>query len=188
MSDVDKEDQVSKKINEFGKILQNFGLNLIQSIGQMKHNLSILTDKIDKIEDELIEIKGIKHQLQESDRHRKEILDEIVKVNGFIKNVSSKMNSNSGNNGVFQKITKEYDSPVALLNDLKEMVKDCTNISDLRTSMKDAKEKLFVLTGGHKILFELRELDRKLKPTSDIEEDGLREFITKKIDEWILQF
>ena len=53
-------DPIHEKLTDFGNILQNFGLNLIQSIGEMKHTLSVLADKVDQIDKELINLKGLK--------------------------------------------------------------------------------------------------------------------------------
>ena len=56
---------------------------------------------------------------------------------------------------------------------------------------KKTKEELYVLTGGHKILFELGSFERKLKPDSDFSDKEKEEFIQdmqSKIKEWKKNF
>ncbi|MHA1775374.1 MAG: hypothetical protein ACTSWC_01295, partial [Promethearchaeota archaeon] len=83
--------KMEKQLHNFGEILQKFGLDLIQSIGEMKHNLSVLSDKVEKIENELIELKGLRNQLQENNRLREEIIVKSNTIEKQVRLLNSKM-------------------------------------------------------------------------------------------------
>ena len=183
---------IDEKIDSFGQILQKFGLELIQSIGEMKHTLNILTEKIDKVEKEIINIKSLKNQLQEENKFKSEILDEISQIKSVGNILTSKLEefSSKGISSVSNK--KTFENPLEIL-DLcqKKISNNNISIHELSEVIKKTKENLYVLTGGHKILFELGSFERKLKPDSDFSNEEKEEFIQdlqNKIEEWKKNF
>ncbi len=175
---------VTAKLNNFTKVLQDFGLNLIQSIGEMKHQLGVLTEKVDKIESELIEIKGIKKNLQGVERSREELLGETHKILSQLSNLDAKLGANSA-----ALITPAIEKPnfkniIEVFDYFSYHTKSATTASELQDLFKEIREALFMLTGGNKILFEIREFERKIKPGTDIEESGIKKNLIQKIDDW----
>ena len=183
---------IDEKIDSFGQILQKFGLELIQSIGEMKHTLNILTEKIDKLEKEIINIKSLKNQLQEENKFKSEILDEMGQIKSMGKILSSKIEEFSSK-GVLSLSKKEsFEKPLQILDFCnKKLSNQSISMYELIDVIKKTKEELYVLTGGHKILFELGSFERKLKPDSDFSDKEKEEFIQdlqNKIKEWKKNF
>ncbi|QEE17250.1 hypothetical protein DSAG12_03082 [Promethearchaeum syntrophicum] len=181
-----------EKIDSFGNILQKFGLELIQSIGEMKHTLNILTEKIDKVEKEIINIKSLKNQLQEENKFKSEILAEMGQVKSMGNILTSKLEELSSKGILTMSNKKTFENPQQILELCQEKIsKKNLSLHELSQVIKEAKEDLFVLTGGHKILFELGSFERKIKPDSEFSEKEKEEFILdllKKIKEWKKKF
>lgn len=183
---------IQDKIDSFGQILQKFGLDLIQSIGEMKHTLNVLTEKIDKLEKEIINIKSLKNQLQEENKFKSEILDEIGKIKSIGNILSSKIEEFSSKGVLSLSKKKSFENPLQILDFCSQKLSNQSiSIYELIDVIKKTKEELYVLTGGHKILFELGSFERKLKPDSDFSDKEKEEFIhdlQNKIKEWKKNF
>jgi len=183
---------LEEKIDSFGQILQKFGLDLIQSIGEMKHTLNILTEKIDRVESEIINIKGLKNQLQEENKFKSEILDEMGKIKSMGNILTSKLEEFSSKGILTLSNKKKFENPIQILDFCQNKISN-KNISmhELIGVIKKTKEELYVLTGGHKILFELGSFERKIKPDSDFSDNEKEEFIQdlqNKIKDWKKNF
>ena len=183
---------LEEKMDSFGQILQKFGLELIQSIGEMKHTLNILSEKIDKVESEIINIKGLKNQLQEENKFKSEILDELGKIKSTGNILSSKLEDFSSKGILTKSNKKTFENPIQILDFCQSKIgKKKISIHELIDVIKKTKEELYVLTGGHKILFELGSFERKLKPDSDFSDKEKEEFIQdlqSKIKDWKKSF
>ena len=183
---------LEEKIDSFGQILQKFGLELIQSIGEMKHTLNTLNEKIDKVEKEIINIKSLKNQLQEENKFKSEILDEMGQIKSMGNILTSKLEEFSSKGRKSQSNKKTLENPLQILDLCKEKIsKKNISVPELSKVIKKTKEELYVLTGGHKILFELGSFERKLKPDSDFSDKEKEEFILdliNKIKEWKKNF
>ena len=181
-----------EKIDSFGQILQKFGLELIQSIGEMKHTLNILSEKIDRVDKEIINIKSLKNQLQEENKFKSEILDEMSQIKSVGNILTSKLEELSSKGISLPSNKKTSENPLQILDLCQKKINN-NNISmhELSEVIKKTKEKLYVLTGGHKILFELGSFERKLKPDSDFSDKEKEDFIEdlqNKIKEWKKNF
>jgi hypothetical protein len=178
-------DALLERINDFGQILQNFGLNLIQSIGEMKHTLGILTDKVEQIDHELISIKGLKTSLQDLDKFRRDVSEDFSEIKAQLNSMIGKMpaEGNKFSSASLDQSSPNLDTPLAVLEDFENKVQNGNSVTEIRTDINTVKEQLYILTGGHKILFELREFDRKIDPSSDIIDD-LKASLLEKISEW----
>jgi len=183
---------INEKIDSFGQILQKFGLELIQSIGEMKHTLNILTEKIDKVESEIIKIKGLKNQLQEENKFKSEILDEIGQIKSMGTILTSKLAELSSKGVLSLSNKKTFENPLQILDFCQKKISNKSiSLHELIDVIKKTKEELYVLTGGHKILFELGSFERNLKPDSDFSVKEKEEFIQdlqSKINEWKKNF
>ena len=183
---------LEEKIDSFGQILQKFGLELIQSIGEMKHTLNILTEKIDRVESEIINIKGLKNQLQEENKFKSEILDEMGKIKSMGNILTSKLEEFSTKGVLTLSNKKTFENPIQILDFCQNKISTKSiSMHELIGVIKKTKEELYVLTGGHKVLFELGSFERKLKPDSDFSDKEKEEFIQdlqNKIKDWKKNF
>ncbi len=181
-----------EKIDSFGQILQKFGLELIQSIGEMKHTLNILTEKIDRVESEIIDIKSLKTQLQEENKFKSEILEEMAQIKSTGNILNSKLEEFSSKGVLSLSKKKSFENPIQILDLCQKKISNKSiSMHRLIDIIKKTKEELYVLTGGHKILFELGSFERKLKPDSDFSDKDKEEFIQdlqSKIIEWKKNF
>lgn len=182
------EEKLSKieiKMNKFSEILQNFGLDLIHSIGSIKHELGTLSKKYERIEGSIIEIKGIKTQLQETIKNQRKWVQSLDNINAKLKNLNQKYNQNSS---IIQTKEEEYsklnESPKDVLTQLQLNVVSSKSVNNLLEHLKKAKERIFILTGGHKILLELRIYEQKAMRDSNIHFDEFQSSILSKIKEW----
>ena len=183
---------LEEKIDSFGQILQKFGLELIQSIGEMKHTLNILSEKIDRVESEIINIKGLKNQLQEENKFKSEILDEMGKIKSMGNILTSKLEEFSSKGVLTLSNKKKFENPIQVLDFCQDKISNKSiSLHELLDVINITKEELYILTGGHKILFELGSLIRKLKLDSDFSDKDQEEFIEvfqDKIKEWKKNF
>ena len=58
-------EKIDKKIDVILEAVQNFGLNFIQKIGELKHSIGVLTDQMEKMNEALITIKGFEPKINE---------------------------------------------------------------------------------------------------------------------------
>ena len=183
---------LEEKIDSFGQILQKFGLELIQSIGEMKHTLNILSEKIDRVESEIIKIKGLKNQLQEENKFKSEILDEMGTIKSMGNILTSKLEEFSSKGVLTLSNKKKFENPIQVLDFCHDKISNKRiSLHELLDVINITKEELYILTGGHKILFELGSLIRKLKLDSDFSDKDKEEFIEifqDKIKDWKKNF
>ena len=84
-------ESIEKKISKFSEILQKFGLDLIQTIGGLSHDIGVLSTKIENIDKSIIEIKGIKTQLHETIKIQREWQKEIADIKASIRSLNQKV-------------------------------------------------------------------------------------------------
>jgi len=180
-----EKDFVKEKITDFAKILQNFGLQLIQSIGEMKHTLGILSEKMERVEGELINLKGLGASMQDLDKFRREVKQELSEIKAQFNSVASKMSSGSTTLSNFNPQLQENkkNSPREVLEEFGNRISLGKTALEFRNAITFAKEQLFILTGGHKVLFEIREWERKIQPKLEITET-IKSQLEAKILEW----
>ncbi len=176
---------LEEKMNNFSKILQNFGLDLIHSIGAIKHEMTTLSNKSERVETSLIEIKGIKTELHEMMKNQRKWYQLMEGVNVQLKNLNQKMiepSSLAGNNEV--PYSRLNEKPHDILSNLRNEILSAKSVHDLHQSIKKAKERIFVLTGGHKILLELRAYEQKASRDSNIQFDNFQQTLLEKVHDW----
>ena len=181
-------EDVMKKIESFSSILQKFGLQFIQSIGELKHSNEILVEKIRKIEKELLDLKSLELKLHEINSARDKMVKKITKIEKFMESVNSKLSESGGRlvNTPQGPPKKSHQTPKEVLNDLIDTIPKEDDVKSLRTLLNSAKEEIYVLTGGHMILFKLREEIRKLRPSTAID-NKLKDTLLEKVNSWKMQ-
>jgi len=71
-----------------------------------------------------------------------------------------------------------------LLEKFRNEVKTAQTKSDLSKFISSVREQLYILTGGHKILLELRTFEHKLQSIENLAETDFQNNLGKKIIEW----
>lgn len=61
---MNSEDDINKKMDTVLEVLQKFGLNMITQIGGLKHNISVLTNQVEKLNDSMLNLKSIGVKLE----------------------------------------------------------------------------------------------------------------------------
>ncbi len=179
-------DPILKKIDSFTEILQNFGLQFIQSIGELKHSNSVLEDKINKVEKEILNIKSLEVQLKEIIKAKETFIKKVDQIEKFVESMNSKIATSPSQKimeETSKKSKKNYDSPLHILEDLERELDEASSVFEIRNSLTDAKEGLYMLTGGHMVLFKLREVLRKLRPNTKLTPE-FKEDLKQKIKKW----
>ena len=199
MENVEKSLQsVEKKVEKFTDILEKFGLNLIQTLGKTNHQLGILTEKIEKMEKDLVDVKGFGPKFQEISKLRMEFSAENKNVRAQLTNLVNKLEfghppqdfrqsteqgSQSQSNS---KPKPKPKSPLEVLEAFKTQVKEADSKADLHQYISSVREQLYLLTGGHKILMELRTFEHKLQSIENYEASkaAFQSNLVKKFAEW----
>ena len=203
MENVEKSLQsVEKKVEKFTDILEKFGLNLIQTLGKTNHQLGILTEKIEKMEKDLVDVKGFGPKFQEISMLRMEFQAENKNVRAQLTNMANKLefghppqdfrqSTEQGSQSQSQsnsnsKPKPKPKSPLEVLEAFKTQVKEAKAKTDLHQYISSVREQLYLLTGGHKILMELRTSEHKLQSIENYEASkaDFQSNLVKKIAEW----
>ena len=201
MENVEKSLQsVEKKVEKFTDILEKFGLNLIQTLGKTNHQLGILTEKIEKMEKDLVDVKGFGPKFQEISMLRMEFQAENKNVRAQLTNMANKLefghppqdfrqSTEQGSQSQSQSQSRSNSkpkSPLEVLEAFKTQVKETDSKADLHQYISSVREQLYLLTGGHKILMELRTFEHKLQSIENYEASkaAFQSNLVKKIAEW----
>ena len=151
---------VEKKIDVILAAFQSFGLNFIQKIGELKHSIGILIDQVEKMNKALITVKGLEPKIDEIASMKKDLLSELHYLQSQIKATSFK-----NSDVIKMKADDESLEHLEVLEVFKRNLKTYSELPDLTRDLEDVKKKIYEITGGHRVLFEIGETikDFKLK-------------------------
>ena len=175
---------VDAKVEKFTEILEKFGLNLIQTLGKTNHQLGVLTEKIEKMEKDLVVVKGFGPKFQEISKLRMEFMVENKNIQAQLANLGNKLEFELPQKASRESGEKVAKSPLELLELFRKEVKTASTKSELSQAISSVREQLYILTGGHKILLELRTFEHKLQSLDNVTETDFQNNLTKKITEW----
>jgi len=178
--------KLEERLEKLGKIVQDFGLNFIQNIGELKHSISILIDKIDKVNNALVDLKGLKVQLDESYKFEVEINAKLNRIEALIKKSSFTNIDKSSDQKDSDKILKEQQSKEIIIN-FQNKIENIKNTEDLIKELEKIKEIIFEITGGHRVLTEIKSEINNLKSISELNEN-IKTKLKEKIKFWINKF
>lgn len=177
MNSEDDITKINEKMDTVLKVLQDFGLNVITQIGGLKHNISVLTSQVDKLNNSLLNLKSIGVKLENLGKMKESFNSDLKQIQTLIKqsNLIGKREKNS----------KETDekSTRGVLSLLRTKIDSIEDIQDLIFNLESVKEELFSITGGHKVLFEISSHIKSLK--KETLSDSIRTELKKKITFWI---
>ncbi len=172
------EKNLEKKIDVILAAVQNFGLNFIQKMGELKHTLGVLSDQVEKMNKALIAVKGLEPKLDEVTTMKKELLSELHYLQSQIKTSSFK-----NSDVIKMKVDDESQHHINLLEAFKYNLRSYSKIPDLTRDLEDLKKKIYEITGGHRVLFEIGEMIKHLSQQDTLTESDL-ENLEEKITFW----
>lgn len=152
---------IEKKLDTLLKVLQDFGLNFIQSLGELKHSIGTLVDKTNSLDKSLIDLKGLAIKLQEISKNEHKIQSELKSIKSFMRSsltpVMQEPVDMTGNLRVENEISTKS------IEEMLEKMESISNIEDLIKNLEKLKENIYINTGGHRVLFKMNQSIQDLK-------------------------
>lgn len=178
-------DQLAKMMQAF----QTFGLNIIQSMGEIKSIIDRLEKRIESLENHLLKIRGFEVSFQELSAFREHLDSELLEIKSLIKTNSAKL-ARPIDNALPSKPKNRFDqieNPKEIFITLQELLNSCDSSTSVVEYLGQAKDRLFVLTGGHIVLFDIQRLIQSVKNTSAPFNEQVPA-IRDKLNGWIAMF
>jgi aspartate aminotransferase-like enzyme len=178
---------MNEKLNTILKVLQDFGLNVIQNLGQLRKTLTQNTSQVEELAKAVIEVKALGNRLGEVLKMKNDLIAEIGELKTLVRASLQKMPAThiaSGETeGVSASIASEM-SPEGILQNLLIAIAQESHGEQIYEEFQKAKEQIFRITGGHKVLREINEASKNLKFKEEIT-DAEKEALEAKINYWI---
>ena len=175
---------LDNKMDELSKILQKFGLDIITQFGKTKHNLRILTDKIDNLDKATIKIKGLSPQLIKIIDTQNAIETELGLLKSLIQRIKPQKEVESES---IERDVSITEIRQLILDQFAELMLELDNMDDIQlitTNLDTIKHRIFESLGGHKIPYEISQVINKLNNAKSLTED-LKNSLKEKIGFWI---
>jgi len=77
--------KINDKMDAVLEALQGFGLNIITQIGGLKHNISVLTNQVDKLNDSMLNLKSIGVKLENLGKMKESFNSELKQIQTLIR-------------------------------------------------------------------------------------------------------
>jgi hypothetical protein len=189
--------ELSEKITLFSSILEKFGLDLITKLGQTNLKLTKLTDKIEELHSATLHVKSLSPQFSGIIQGQKTLTDEIELLKTLITSANSEIKKERPE---VQKIERKKDatdmktSIRSNLLQLQSEISDLENPKDVINALETIKEQIFEYTGGHRILYEISQINNRLDTLESLSENldtenpdslDLKEYLSEKITFWM---
>jgi len=180
---------IREKVSAITKALEKFGLDVIQNLGQLKRTLTMNTSQVEELAKAVIEVKAMGNRLSEVLKMREELSGEIAELKLMMKALTQKIPGSRPTPEISSpSLTKSLASaatPQDIMQYLQTVLAKETRGDQIFEEFQKAKEELFKMTGGHRILRDIADVARTLKgkeEITDLEKIGLRE----KVKGWAL--
>jgi hypothetical protein len=180
-------DSPNDKIDKFASILEKFGLDIITKLGQINLNINMLTDKINELSKATLDIKALAPQLNSVIENQKILEEELDLIRSLIQGSEFSFHSKEAKADEIERDTSATDKKQAIIdqfNALEKYLQENNNSETIAESLENIKEKIFVFTGGHRILYEIGQFANKLTGLEKIPDD-IKESLKEKITFWI---
>lgn len=170
---------IEKKIDVILAAVQSFGLNFIQKMGELKHSVGVLSDQVDKMNKALITVKGLEPKIEEIATMKKDLISEMHYLQSQIKATSFK-NSEL----IKMKSDDEVSDHLIILENFKNNIRNYSEASALTHDLEEAKKKIYEITGGHRVLFEMGEIINQYRQKDSLTEPDIR-VLEEKVTFWL---
>jgi len=178
---------IREKVNAITKALEKFGLEVIQNLGQLKRTLTQNTSQVEELTKAIIEVKALGNRLGEVLKMKEDLSLEIAELKNLIKALTLKIPGvrpppEISSPGLIKSLAAST-TPQDIINYLLKVIANETRGDQIYEEFQKAKEELFKMTGGHRVLREIADLARGVKgkeEITDLEKNELRE----KVKTW----
>lgn len=182
--------QINDNILKFSSILEKFGLDLITKLGQTNLRVNILTDKIDGLHKTTIDIKSLLPQLNRIIENQAYLESEIDLIKSLVQKSASSYSQNSVENGLIGRdfgATDDKKSIINHLNSLKTKINDVNDAQKVKEVLSNLKEKIFELTGGHRVLYDISQTINQIGEDKSLTTE-MKSKIKEKLGFWVNKF
>ena len=189
-------EELQSKLDSFSSILEKFGLDIITKMGQTNLKITQLTDKINDLDKATIDIKSLIPQLSNVIENQKVLEDDLDLIKSLLRNMGqTSVKKKEAENSVDRDETATSKKDIILnqLNNLKENLEDLKDPLAVIPILEQVKEDIFEYTGGHRILHEISQVNKRLNSANSLddlmdEQDTtsmvLRNHLMEKITFW----
>ncbi len=183
------ENELEKKIEQMMDAFQSFGLNVIQSLGETKHVIERLDGRIEELEKTIVNLKDIEVNLQGLTKFKSENMTEIAEIKSMLRILISNR-SQIGEQEIANPNDVELEgleNPRKILEYFLEKVPKVPKHSELIELLQDTKEHMFLITGGHSVIFQMDQQLLKLKNDKGSLEE-IQSSLQKSTKQWLERF
>jgi hypothetical protein len=178
---------IREKVNAITKALERFGLDVIQNLGQLKRTLTQNTSQVEELAKAVIEVKAMGNRLSEILKMREDLTSGIADLKNMVKALTQKIPGSRPTPEISSpSLTKSLATatiPQDIMQYLLKVIAKETRGDQIFEEFQKAKEELFKMTGGHRVLRDIADAARALKgkeEITDLEKVELQE----KVKEW----
>jgi hypothetical protein len=178
---------IHEKVNAIAKALEKFGLDVIQNLGQLKRTLTQNTSQVEELAKAVIEVKAMGNRLSEILKMREDLTSGIADLKNMVKALTQKIPGSRPTPEISSpSLTKSLATatiPQDIMQYLLKVIAKETRGDQIFEEFQKAKEELFKMTGGHRVLRDIADAARALKgkeEITDLEKVELQE----KVKEW----
>ena len=179
--------EANEKSDKLISILEKFGLDIITKMGQTNLKISTLTDRINEVNKATIEIKSLTPQLKNIIENQKILEAELDLIRSLVQKSNVSFRPKDIVKDEVERDTSATDKKQNIIdqfNELKEVVNEVDKPASVIERLENIKEDIFIYKGGHRILYEIAKLVKKLEGNETLSDD-LKEITKEKIVFWI---
>ena len=100
----------------------------------------------------------------------------------YLKGNTSPISLDVSSDDKFTSSTK--NTPSEYLNILKSELENLTTIKNTASKLNEVKEEIYAITGGHRVLFEIREFIKKIQAKKENDLDDIKKLLSERIENW----
>lgn len=178
--------EANDKLEKFTSILEKFGLNIITKMGQSSMKMNMLTDKIEELSKATIDVKALLPQLTNVIENQKILEAELDLIRTLIQRSDISFHSKEIKSDI-EKDTTATDKKQAIIEQFNSLIAFFGENNDpypIKERLERIKEDIFIYTGGHRILNEIRQFNSRLDGLNSLSDD-IKEELKEKITFWI---
>ncbi len=178
---------IREKVNAITKALERFGLDVIQNLGQLKRTLTQNTSQVEELAKAVIEVKAMGNRLSEILKMREDLTSEIADLKNMVKALTQKIPGSRPTPEISSpSLTKSLATatiPQDIMQYLLKVIAKETRGEQIFEEFQKAREELFKMTGGHRVLRDIADAARTLKGKEEITDTEKIE-LQEKVKEW----
>jgi len=182
--------EANEKSDKLTDILEKFGFDIITKMGQTNMKINTLTDKINELNKATIDIKSLTPQLTNIIENQKILEAEL----DLIRSLVQKSNVSFRPKAIVEdeverdtSATVKKQSIIGQFNELKNIVDELDDPGPVVERLENIKEDIFIFKGGHRILYEIAQLVKKLEENKTLPDDK-RNPLKKKLYFGLINF